>query len=332
MTLLTDAVAAPWYGVAGSAHRPFGLRRMLRRRVEGLWRPVGERMPWIPRLRRPIFITGTGRSNTTFLAECLGEHPQAIAPPREWSRDWERCTGTGMGGPTTLRPVCPFEDGSGRSPAQLASLRRRLAFRHAQFGGTAGTRLVTHNPHLINKIGLIRAAFPDAVVIVTFRGLYSTVASLKLLHERLNQRHGKFLYLPDDPVSCWTCVPAAQSRGLPPARRSPGGSAEVLAEYWLRMYELAQAYGESGAPLIWCDHERFVADPSAELARIAAAAGLDAFPFKLSRRVDAGRNLRWHTLLTETERRQVDAFRERQSARLQKLWIADEVLRREVAT
>lgn len=280
-------------------------------------------MPWVAPLSRPIFITGTGRSNTTFLAECLGAHPDVVAPGPEWNQDWEECTGTGMGGPRTLRRHCPFEDGSGCCETQLQALRRRLAFRHAQHGGTAARRLVTHSPHLINKLGLVRAAFPDAVIIVTFRDLFSTAASLKVLHERISQRNGKFLYLPDDPASCWSCLSATDARGLSPRRRSPGSNAAVLGEYWLRMYELAQAYAESGAPIVWCNHARFLDDPEEELQRVAGAAGLEPHRFRLNSRVDPVRNRRWRSILTAAEQRQLHAFVERNQQRLRDLWITD---------
>lgn len=302
------------YGAAGS---------ILGSAARVLWRPVGERLPWIAPLSRPIFITGTGRSNTTFLAECLGAHPETVAPGPEWNQDWEQCTGTGMGGPRTLRRHCPFEDGSGSSEAQVGALRRRLAFRHARHGGTASQRFVTHSPHLVNKLGLVRRAFSDAVIVVTFRDLFSTAASLKVLHERLGQRHARFHCLPDDPASCWSCLPAAEARGLPPARRSPGSDAAVLGEYWLRMYELAQAFAESGAPVIWCDHARFLADPEGELQRIADAAGLGRHTFRLRGRVDPVRNRRWRDILARTEQRQLHAFVERNRQRLRKLWISD---------
>lgn len=145
-------------------------------------------------LRRPIFLVGTVRSGTTYLGRCLGDHPQVINAGFELSQEWYELAGLEIATPGLPCVHCPPavpEAVAGREE----QVRAGFAQLHMDKGGWRGTRLFNKSPHLWNKLPLVRALFPDAVLLISSRDVWSTVASTKRLWEKVARDRGIKHYL-----------------------------------------------------------------------------------------------------------------------------------------
>lgn len=293
----------------GSAYR----MRALRRRVH---------FPVAP-IRRPIFLVGTVRSGTTFFARCLGDHPAVVYAGFELLPEWVELAGVEIAGPGVPCRECRSDDGGGRDEAELAAIRRRFAALHADKGGWRFSRFFNKNPHLWNKLGLVRRLFPDASFVVTSRDLRSTVASTKRLWERMRADWGVVHSLPEDPETCWSCAPAEQALTFDPVRTFPGGDVAVLAEYWLRVYERLDAELAPAPRVSVLRHADFVADPAGVLARVLAELELRPFAYPLPDSVQRDRNQRWRELLDAGEQVSLDRFVAANAGRIAGLMLAE---------
>ena len=129
--------------------------------------------------RRPIFMVGTVRSGSTLLANCLGEHPLIRYVGFELSGEWSQHGQAALASGHIDDAHCPTLGAEHASQAKRDALRERFANRLAEQGERP--HFLNKNPHLSNKLGFVRALFPDASLIVTGRDLRSTVASTKRL-------------------------------------------------------------------------------------------------------------------------------------------------------
>lgn len=256
-----------------------------------------------PPLRRPIFLVGTVRSGTTYFGRCMGQHPQVINAGFELSQEWHELAGLEIATPGLPCVHCP-PAGPEAVAGREEQVRAGFAQLHMDKGGWKGTRLFNKSPHLWNKLPLVRALFPDAVLLVSSRDVWSTVASTKLLWERVEKDWGIKHYLPEDPAACWSL------EGPDPARLFPGGDAAVLAEYWLRVYETIER--ESGAfqTVFPVRHQALVEDPHGLLRQVERAAGLRPASYPLLNEIKSDRNTRWPQILTAEEQRSVKRFLE----------------------
>lgn len=276
----------------------------------------------LPRIKRPIFVTGTARSNTTFLSECLSQHPQVHGIHNELVLDWERFAHAPMGCPFGEAEECP-PIRIGRIPTEaLEGIRQRLSFRNAIEGKGKKGRFLNHNPHLANKLPLVHQAFPQATLIFTSRDVRSTVASLKVFWEKIYREFDVLHYLPPNSENCWSCYRPFQTEGLEKRRLFPGGDVALLAEYWLRMYRLMEEDAPLFEDFIPVKHRVLLEDPRLFLETITRQLGLDPFEYDVSQ-VDARRNQRWERCLTPEDKRSLDEFIERNSEDIQGLRWAD---------
>jgi hypothetical protein len=267
----------------------------------------------VPPLHRPLFLVGTVRSGTTYFARCVEDHPQVINAGFELSQEWHELAGIEIATPGLPCAHCP-PAGPEAVAGRVEQIRNGFARLHLSKGGWSGTRLFNKSPHLWNKLPLVRALFPDAVLLVTSRDLRSTVASTKRLWEKMKTDWQVRHYLPEDPEACWSCVPPAED-ALDPARLFPGGEVTVLAEYWLRVQETIEREAGAFAAVLPVRHQDFVTDPLATLRAVEEVAGLRSAEYPGLAEVQRDRNQRWRTILdereTETLERFVDLHRER---------------------
>jgi hypothetical protein len=269
-----------------------------------------------PPLRRPLFLVGTVRSGTTYFARCVADHPQVINAGFELSREWHELAGIEIATPGLPCAHCP-PAGPEAVAGRTDQVRDGFARLHLSKGGWSGTRLFNKSPHLWNKLPLVRALFPDAVLLVTSRDLRSTVASTKRLWEKMEKDWQVRHYLPEDPEACWSVS------GPDPARLFPGGDAAVLADYWLRVYETIEREAGAFATVVPVRHEAFVADPVGVLRGVEQAAGLRAAGYPRLAELQTDRNRRWPQILTPEEQRSVDRFLEDHADRIVRLRLAE---------
>jgi hypothetical protein len=273
-----------------------------------------------PPLRRPIFLVGTVRSGTTYFARCLADHPQVIHAGFELSREWHELAGVEIAAPGLPCAHCP-PAGADAVAGRTEEVRAGFARLHRSKGGSSGTRLFNKSPHLWNKLPLVRALFPDAVLLVASRDLRSTVASTKRLWEKMEKDWQVRHYLPEDSGACWSCVPPADAAD--PARLFPGGDAAVLADYWLRVYETIEREAGAFATVVPVRHEAFVQEPERVLRDVERGAGLRAAGYPRLAELQTDRNRRWPQILTPEEQRAVDRFLEDHGDRIARLRLAE---------
>jgi hypothetical protein len=269
-----------------------------------------------PPLQRPLFLVGTVRSGTTYFARCVADHPQVINAGFELSREWHELAGVEIATPGLPCAHCP-PAGPEAVAGREEQVRAGFARLHMVKGGWSGTRLFNKSPHLWNKLPLVRALFPDAVLLVTSRDLRSTVASTKRLWEKMEKDWGVKHYLPEDPAACWSV------QGPDPARLFPGGDAAVLAEYWLRVYETIEREAGAFRTVLPVRHQAFVEDPHGVLREVERAAGLRAADYPRLAEMQSDRNRRWPQILTAEEQRSVDRFLEAHGSRITRLRLAE---------
>jgi hypothetical protein len=269
-----------------------------------------------PPLRQPLFMVGTVRSGTTYFGRCVADHPQVINAGFELSKEWHELAGLEIATPGLPCTHCP-PAGPEAVAGREEQVRAGFARLHMVKGGWSGTRLFNKSPHLWNKLSLVRALFPDAVLLVTSRDLRSTVASTKRLWEKMEKDWGMKHYLPEDSESCWSL------EGPDPARLFPGGDAAVLAEYWLRVYETIEREAGAFRTALPVRHQAFVEDPDGVLREVERAAGLRAADYPRLAEMQSDRNRRWPQILTAEEQRSVDRFLEANGDRIARLRLAE---------
>ncbi len=267
-------------------------------------------------LRQPLFMVGTVRSGTTYFGRCVADHPQVINAGFELSKEWHELAGVEIATPGLPCAHCP-PAGPEAVAGREEQVRAGFARLHMVKGGWSGTRLFNKSPHLWNKLPLVRALFPDAVLLVTSRDLRSTVASTKRLWEKMEKDWGMKHYLPEDPAACWSV------EGPDPARLFPGGDAAVLAEYWLRVYETIEREAGAFRTALPVRHQAFVEDPRGVLRQVERAAGLRAADYPRLAEMQSDRNRRWPQILTADEQRSVDRFLEAHGSRIARLRLAE---------
>ena len=258
-----------------------------------------------PPVERPLFLVGTVRSGTTYFARCLEDHPQVINAGFELSREWYELAGVEIATPGLPCVHCP-PAGPEAVAGRMDEVRDAFARLHVSKGGWSRTRLFNKSPHLWNKLPLVRALFPDATLLVTSRDLRSTVASTKRLWEKMERDWQVRHYLPEGSEACWSCFPA--SEGLDPARLFPGGSAAVLADYWLRVHETIEREVEGFAAVLPVRHQDFVDEPLATLRAVEEVAGLRPAEYPGIAEMQTDRNQRWRKILDEREIEEMERF------------------------
>jgi hypothetical protein len=281
-----------------------------------------------PPISRPLFLVGTVRSGSTLVADVIGRHPSVAYVGFELSEEWTKFTGVPMATPGHTSTECPpMRDLDGSNLVSAA----RDGFARLFDGYLSGVRKSGHchflnkNPHLSNKLGLLRAVFPDASLIVTARDVRSTVASTKAMFERQNREWGVRYFLPEEPEHCWSVVPPARVGGVPEARVFPGGDPAVIGEYWLRTYEAIDRDVRLFDRAVLARHRDLLADPRSALGALFGALGLSPADVKLPP-LDAGRNSTWRSRLSEDEADSLDAFVARNADRIRALEWADSEL------
>lgn len=240
-------------------------------------------LPGEPKVDRPVFITGLGRSGTTILGILLSLHrevgylnePKAlwhvIDPRQDINGNYSDSGARFRMDATDARPDM------GLRACRLFSRYLRL---------TGSTRVVDKYPELIFRVGYVRALFPDAKFVFITRSGADAVPSVVKWSERLGVKSGehtddwwgrndiKWHYLREQLVlgnpeyeSVWPLATA----DLDHANRA-------ALEWIVTMREgLAQAQHHPDA-VIRVAYETLLANPVGELARLQKQCGLEPDP------------------------------------------------------
>ncbi|NNE18896.1 MAG: hypothetical protein HKN10_10515, partial [Myxococcales bacterium] len=268
---------------------------------------------------QPVIVVGSIRGGTTILSRCLGGHPQLRSIGFELTREWRKLAGLAMSTSANEDPGCPAYDADHGTPELLERAREGFCELAADNGVRPGMRWLMKNPHLWNKLPLVRAIFPRATLVVTGRDLRSTVASLKQLWSAAHVRHGTRYYLPKDKAECFH-IARGSSPGVDPSRVFPEGGVAVLADYWLRTYEcIGREAGEFTSAFL-VRHRDLVDDSGAVLRPIFESMGLQALDahYHLEEREKLSR-----PRLGEDEHRVLDRFIRKHQHRIDALEWAD---------
>jgi len=267
----------------------------------------------IDAVERPLFLIGTARSGTTWLAEQLGHFPTVNYCPFELRRVWSSAGGVPMASPETGDRTNPALDASdvwdGQADSLRAGFRRRLAEQLKGEIPVGAIQFLNKSPHLCNKLGLVNELFPEARYIWIHRPLMHVVASLKSVFLDIQQRQSVEHYWPEADVArppryFHTIFDGLNRDSVSQDRIFPGGDIRHLAEYWL---ESNQAVAEFFSDLpenrgIVVSHESLLDDAQYEFVRMAQFLGEDAaIAASLAESTDQSRNTSWQERLTDSE-------------------------------
>lgn len=146
------------------------------------WLSTLAALPGNPRVDRPIFITGLGRSGTTILGVLLSLHREVgylNEPKAMWHVIDPRQDINGNYSDNGAR----FRLGTGDTTPEIVRRAHRIFARYLT--STGACRVVDKYPELIFRVGYVRAIFPDAKFIFITRSGADAVPSVVKWSERL---------------------------------------------------------------------------------------------------------------------------------------------------
>lgn len=148
---------------------------------------VAARLPALRRVRKPIFVLGTGRSGTTVLGLVLSMHRDCTflnEPKALWhaAHGGEDVIGSYSMG--DARYTLSAEDAT---PRVARAMKRIYAY---SLLVTASRRVVDKYPELIFRFPCVQAIFPDARHLLLIRNGYDTVHSIAGWSKRNTHRSG----------------------------------------------------------------------------------------------------------------------------------------------
>lgn len=269
------------------------------------------------RLKQPIFLIGAMRSGTTLLAELLGRSTRIAHCPFELKDVWSKKGGIHMASPKTRDQVCLECGPDDVVPGMHDCLTEAILGRIIDLQGKEPQAVfLNKNPHLCNKLPLVKSLFPDARFIWIHRHLPQVVASIKKLFSDVHSRQSTWHWWPLPSARtrnrCWSAFYSEdQSPDILPERIFPGGNIRYLAEYWLESNRAVREFFFKLAPVdcVTVSQEQFIKTPANELARLQ---GLLEIPYCANvcncGDLDKQRNDYWKTSLSSEELNDLTGF------------------------
>jgi hypothetical protein len=250
------------------------------------------------------------RSGTTLLANLLGRSPYIAHCSFELKDVWSEIGGIPMASPKTHDHECPECSIDDVAPEMKNRLMEAFLTRISDLQGKeAQAVFLNKNPHLCNKLPLVKSLFPDARFMWIHRPLPQVVASIKRLFSDVQKRQSVWHLwtLPSDQIRnrCWNALYLGdQFSDIPAERIFPGGNIWYIAEYWLESNRAVADFFSILAPEDWVviSEVNLLKSPASELAYLhgfleipfcAEACNIDG--------LDKARNDNWKDLLSSDE-------------------------------
>ncbi len=139
-------------------------------------------LPFAKKVKKPIFILGTGRSGTTILGITLGVHNDVgflNEPKAFWSYLNHKDDLIG----SYLNELGHYRLTNEDSSSLIAKKAHQIYGNYLKFGFSS--RVVDKYPELIFRTGYVTSIFPDARYLFLYRNGYDTCHSIQLWSERL---------------------------------------------------------------------------------------------------------------------------------------------------
>lgn len=268
---------------------------------------------------RPVFVVGTMRSGTGFLGLSLNQANDLIGCPFELRRVWAEDGNVPMASDLFGRD-CPQFVAEDANRVPLIRLKKAFAaevmknFGHKQL--TPTSRFLSKNPHLCNKLGLVKALFPQAQIIATVRSFDQVVGSLRALFAREGMRiRGIRHYWPElsaaNSARCFGILRTPDNEGIDPDRIFPGGSITWLAEYWLEsnLAIMRQLQADGPMKVTLAPQNLLIEQPQALSAHLNEFLGTSFACFPSP--IDSSRVTDWSTIIDGADRNRLSEFREK---------------------
>ena len=146
---------------------------------------IEKRLPQLRRVKRPVFILGTGRSGTTVLGIVLSMHREAgflNEPKALWHAIHPKEDLIG----SYSRGVAHYRLGEADANPDMKRSANRLF--GAYLAATLSRRVVDKYPELIFRVPFVRALFPDAKFLFLVRNGWDTCHSIEGWSNRLGEQ------------------------------------------------------------------------------------------------------------------------------------------------
>jgi hypothetical protein len=150
-----------------------------------------QRLPFRPRVDRPLFIVGTGRSGTTALGVTLSLHGGVgflNEPKALWHVIYPH---EDVVGNYTREPARYRLDAGDASDATVTAAHRLFG---AYLAVTGQRRLLDKYPELVFRVPFVRRIFPDARFLFVVRNGWDACASIEAWSQRKGERRGAELH------------------------------------------------------------------------------------------------------------------------------------------
>jgi hypothetical protein len=247
--------------------------------VFGLLRTLA-RTGGAPRVRKPIFITGLGRSGTTILGLLLSLHRDVgflNEPKALWHVIDSRQDINGNYAGATPR----YRLGAADVTPQMRLHSHRIFARYLR--GVGARRLVDKYPELVFRLPYVRELFPDAKTIFIYRNGVDACQSIVQWSQRLGrEQHGQLEDWWGRNDSKWLNLwreliqPDPRYADIAAAAPQSIGHADRAALEWIvTMREGLAQDRQAPGTLIKVRYETLVDEPETELMRLLGACDLE---------------------------------------------------------
>jgi hypothetical protein len=202
-----------------------------------------------PKIDRPIFIVGCGRSGTTLLFDLLAQHPGLARtmgyPDGEDHEGWikhGKCAMAGIGNVDTSQygtgingyHACLHMTEQDVTGEIVESMHEHYWQNVLQMNRKK--RVLNKQPHLSNKLDYVLGIFPDAKIIHIIRDCQPMVASWMAI---MKGHPSLLVYWPEEEHPCLWLLPKPENPVTLGCisrheRFYPGGGAKLWIDYWCK--------------------------------------------------------------------------------------------------
>jgi hypothetical protein len=267
-----------------------------------------------PRINKPIFIVGCGRSGTTLLFQLLKQHPQLVGtsgyPDGEDHVGWIKhgnCMISGFGHPDvnagqTGFHCCLHMDEKDVTPKIIENMVSY--YYHDVLQEDTTKRVINKCPHLSNKLKYVKAIFPDAKFIHIIRDclpvVFSWIKVMEDVHSNL------IFYWPYTKYPCFWVMPVPEFDTIKTIfekepRIYQENDGELFVDYWSTVNRnISIQLQDSADQLLIIKYEELTANPLKTLNHICEFCELEQF-YDVSIQIHSNNNEKYKKKLSEKQ-------------------------------